>query len=227
MRSSELRARICLLRDDVEQLRLVLRRRRWDGVDRSLLRRVGRQAREVEAWGSELRDPCALATAHEAYQVLLRAEEAVAAPPTSKSLGAVVVLQCRHPAGLDPSRITGPLKAETLTAIVEASPCALDVAVGVLAMAPEDLLPVPDDPNAGAEGTWSSTIPLLVALRCPCTERPERLLECVHRAILDRRSEGDLCGPAAVSVATIPVPHGVLGYLVCRCEGGLLSASRC
>ncbi|MGH2687379.1 MAG: hypothetical protein ACRDKW_01015 [Actinomycetota bacterium] len=156
-----------------------------------------------------------------------RAEQLVAVPPTSRSFGAVVVLQCRHPGDVDPSRLTEPLKAGTLRAIVDASPCSLEVAVGVLAMAPEDVLPVPDDPAAGGAGTWSSTIPLLVTLRCPCTERPERLLECVHRAVLERGAEGDLCARAAVSVATIPVPYGVLGYLVRRCEGGLLSAGRC
>jgi hypothetical protein len=187
------------------------------------VREVARQAREVEAWGSELLDPCALAAAQEAYQVIALAEQQTATNTrTSKTFGAVVVLQCRHPVEVDPAQFVGPLKAETLQAIVVASPCPLEVTVGLLALDGDDVI---QEPASEDEQTCSSTIPLLVALRCACTERAERLLECVHRAILDRRTAGNLCGSAAVSVATLPVPHGVLRYLLRRCEGGLLSSA--
>jgi hypothetical protein len=228
MRSSELRARLCLLRDDVEQLRAAVRRPAGRGarskpIPPGLLRDVARQAREVEAWGAELFDPCALAAAQEAYLVLLQAEWPATGPTRSKTVGAVVVLQCRHPVDVDRAQLVGLLKAGTLDALVAGSPCPMEVTVGLLPIEVTDDMDV--DVPADVGDTQSTTIPLLVALRCPWTERVERLLGHVHRTVMDSRTTVELCGPNAFSVATLPVPHRALGHLARRCEGELLSSA--
>jgi hypothetical protein len=225
VRSSELEARTIVLRDQVRELRDIV----GAGGESllpptalaSLLRRIERSTREVEAWGEELRQPCALAAAQEAHQVLAVARRVL---PTAASApkGAVLLLQVRHGADLDRPGLAERLKEATLHAIAASSPTPLDVGVGVLAI--EDALPYGycGMPGAG-EGPPVTPVPLLVVVRSAAELPP--LPALVRAAVASSSRAQSFPWHVEIHAATLPLPRPALALLEARCVGGMARAS--
>lgn len=228
MTSCELRARTCILRNQVEQLRSIVQRHpelvaHPMGAARCLIREVARGARKVEAWGTELVDPCALAAAAEAHHVIALTQQAATGVPTATEVGAVVILQLRHAMEVDVAGLPHAIKIRALDAIVADAPCPLEARVGLLEIEDENVL----DWAAAARrqpagGVVTTIVPLLVALCCCAPEAPNRLMRSMHAALLGRRLARDVPWSAETSIATLPLPASSLELLSHRCQGDLL-----
>jgi hypothetical protein len=102
-----------------------------------LVKEVRRRAREVDAWGNQLKSPCALTAAQEAYQLLAklgRSSEIENAAHFAKT-GAIVCLQVQHDTALDCNEIAQDLKHAVFNSISEDPPLRpLKFSVGLLPM---------------------------------------------------------------------------------------------
>ena len=230
MRSSELRARTCILRNQVQHLRGAIERRpellaRPATAVARLMRDVARGAREVEAWGGELVDLCALAAAAEAHQVIALARQAAGGKAASTAAGAVAIVQLRHSTEVEAIRLTDVIRERALEAIVAGAPCRVEVSLGLLRFDDQAVLDWVGEPRPdAAEDLVTTVVPLLVVLRSGPAETPDRLLRCTHAALLGSRIARGVPWTAETAIATLPIPAGLIDCLVRRCVGGLLVA---
>ena len=189
------------------------------------MRDVARGAREVEAWGNELVDLCAIAAAEEAHQVIALARQAAGGTAASTEVAAVAIVQLRHSTEVEAIRLTDAIRERALEAIVAEAPCRVEVTLGLLRFDDDTVIdwvgkPCPD----AAEDLVTTVVPLLVVLRSGSTEPPDRLLRCTHAALLGSRIARGVPWTAETSIATLPVPAAVIHCLVRRCVGDLLVA---
>lgn len=233
MRSVQLSEAACALRGMVQQLRTRTDSPYCDpcvGCVKSLVRDITRCAREVEAWGYELKDPCALTAAQEAHAVLKRMNHiptpTVGAPFWRKE-GSVLLVRVDHVQDVDPNALVERLKVATLNLVLADPPCSgLRVAVGLLPMA--DTAPLECGDISGSLEPWSlepssAMAPLLVtgffragSLKDAC-DWVDRLESVTH----EDRYRGYVPWPSVVRTALVPLMKSELHLAERRCIGAL------
>ena len=217
---SQLSAQLQLLHELVESPR----KTRVSGPDISALRReVARGAREVEAWGSELLDPRAVAASHQAYKALAQSAAAVAIHqgPFWWKAGAVVCLQVRHDTDVDPNQLVQRLKQATHQNVLSNPPCSpLEVSVGLLAIDDEALLRW--TASLAQSGHAITTMaPFLIGLRFQAGgfSSAYALIDHVEESTtVDHYAD---CAPSGARIqrAVIPLSGEVVSLIERRCLG--------
>lgn len=238
MNSCDLCAAARLLRNQVQVLRQVaLTPEDGDRIAHptiaGLLRQVARRAREVEAWGSRLKDSCALAAAAEAYQVLAKVQVSVEdAEPAAHAgernwlkAGAVVLVHVVHDRATDPNQLTKHLMPATLDLVLTNPPCTpFRVSVGLLAIDDQAALNWHVQAPCGGDST-TTVAPLLVTalFREGLLGGPVSFL----RHLQESTHQGHFCRyvprPSEVNTVVVPLPDKQLVSVERRCIGPLVS----
>ncbi|MEX2586495.1 MAG: hypothetical protein WD602_00685 [Actinomycetota bacterium] len=197
-----------------------------------LSRDLARTAREVLAWGSELRDSCAVAAAQEALYVLKPSRPAVDARPVRaassgwRKKGVVVCLHVGHSPGTDSNQLAARIKQKTLSLVLDRPQFPLHVCVATLSVDdhalsgwlrryPETLDPV------------STLTPLLVSALFPAGAASCDDVVAYLTAATSLDGYADVLPPSARAYrAILPVAAGLLTPIQKRCMGGAI-CGRC
>lgn len=228
VRSVELSEAAFALRGMVDQLRTRTGSPYCDprvGCVKSLVRDIARCAREVEAWGCELKDPCALTAAQEAHAVLKRMNHiptSTVGAPFWRKEGSVLLVRVDHVQDIDPNALVGRLKMTTLNLVLADPPCSgLRVAVGLLPMT--DAAPLECGGISWSLEPSSAMAPLLVtgffrtgSLNDAC-DWVDRLESATH----EDRYRGYVPWPSVVRTALVPLMKSELHLAERRCIGSL------
>ncbi len=201
---------------------------RAPSVSPELHKELARTAREVLAWGSEMRDSCAVAAAQEALQVLARPTRTVKAAPVQPNLngwqkkGAVVCLHVSHSPKTDCNRLTSQIKQKTLSLVLDGSRFPLHACVANLS--------VDDEALAGwlrrHPGTFdavSTLAPMLISALFPAqiATCDDVIAHLTSATSLD--GYADVLPPSARAyLAILPVAAGLLIPIQKRCLGGAI-----
>lgn len=201
---------------------------RAHSVSPELYRELARTAREVLAWGSEMRDSCAVAAAQEALNVLARPTRAVESRAVRPNLagwqkkGAVVCLHVSHSPKTDCNRLASQIKQKTLSLVLDGSTFPLHACVATLS--------VDDEALAGwlrrYPGTFdavSTLAPMLISALFPAQVATcdDVIAHVTSATSLD--GYADLLPPSARAYrAILPVAAGLLGPIQKRCLGGAI-----
>lgn len=233
MRSSELHVMACHLRDQVQRLRVCSSHQQGAPDHPSRLpladirRRIARQAREVEAWATQLKDPCALAAAKEAYLALQKLSSSPhGQSPHWSKIGAVVLVRVEHDCAVDSNELVGRLIPATLDMVLSEPPCSpLKASVGLLSIGDQALIKWAGEASSAGDSV-TTMAPLLVSILFPQSAPggSTTMMEHLYLAVDEGRYCPSFLRSAAVTAVIIPVLQGHLAVMERRCIGPCLCA---
>lgn len=225
MKSRELVRATEELRDLVGRVRLRAGApgRRPD-ISPELRRLVARSAREVLAWGAELRSPCALAAAEEALQVLDRMQPASTAPAGDPAgwacKAAVICLHVGHSPHTDSGGLADRLKHATLERVLDRPPFPMHARVSPLSVDDEALRGWAKG-HIAAHDPVGTLAPLLVSILYPVrtVDSDAVIAHLTAATSLDGYAERLPAGARAYRII-LPVAGHLLQSIQKRCLGG-------
>lgn len=185
-----------------------------------LKRQTARGAREVEAWASQLKDPCALAAAQEAYQVLAGVDSSVDDHrPYWTKTGAVVLVLVEHEGAVDQNRLVKHLIPATLDMVLADPPCSpLRASVGLLSIDDQALLKWARRVPSSRDLVSTMALLLITAIfPTGALAASDRLISHLASATDEARYCGHVPWPSVVTTVVVPLAPCQISLMERRC----------